>query len=415
MRGRVDDQPMMFFSINVEERIRKDHPLRPIKKTVDRILKLLSDRFEAAYSRLGRPSVPPERLLKALLLQALYSVRSERQLVERADTDLLFRWFLDMDPAEEMFNATDFTKNRPRLDQHGLTGAFFQAVVQEAIDAGLTSDEHFSVDGTLIESCASVKSFRPVDQSADDSDQKPGGTGGFKSRNPEVDFHRKKRSNRTHRSTTDPEARLYRKGRGKESQLCHMGHSVSENRNGLIMAVCVSEASGAAEREAALDMIDSLKSHHGVRPGTLGADKGYDSGPWVVPGTQVPRSDASLFGDQPAASESEKRHFFTSRQRRRPRANEGPAQRHRLPVEPALSKESRRGLRLAENDCRPDSLSTLPTLETESADRDFSRRLRPCPTHQTDSDLNGHVRSSKRTSRHLTTGNQQTPPEKHGS
>ena len=217
-----------------------------------------------------------------VLLQALYSVRSERQLVERADTDLLFRWFLDMDPAEEMFNATDFTKNRPRLDQHGLTGAFFQAVVQEAIDAGLTSDEHFSDDGTLIESCASVKSFRPVDQSADDSDQKPGGTGGFKSRNPEVDFHGKKRSNRTHRSTTDPEARLYRKGRGKESQLCHMGHSVSENRNGLIMAVCVSEASGAAEREAALDMIDSLKSHHGVRPGTLGADKGYDSGPWYL-------------------------------------------------------------------------------------------------------------------------------------
>ena len=282
MRGRVDDQSKMFFSINVEQRIRKDHPLRPIRKTVDRILKALSNRFQAAYSRLGRPSVPPERLLKALLLQALYSVRSERQLVERIDTDLLFRWFLDMDPAEEVFNATDFTKNRPRLDQHGITAAFFQAVVQEAIDSGLTSDDHFSVDGTLIESCASVKSFRPVDESPDDQDDGPGGTGGFKSLNAEVDFHGKKRSNKTHRSTTDPEARLYRKGAGKESQLCHMGHSLSENRNGLIMAVRVSEANGTAEREAALQMLESLKSRHDVRPRTLGADKGYDSGPWYL-------------------------------------------------------------------------------------------------------------------------------------
>ena len=154
--------------------------------------------------------------------------------------------------------------------------------MQEAIDSGLTSDDHFSVDGTLIESCASVKSFRPVDESPDDQDDGPGGTGGFKSRNAEVDFHGKKRSNKTHRSTTDPEARLYRKGAGKESQLCHMGHSLSENRNGLIMAVRVSEANGTAEREAALQMLESLKSRHDVRPRTLGADKGYDSGPWYL-------------------------------------------------------------------------------------------------------------------------------------
>jgi transposase len=204
MRGRADSQLRMFFSINVEERIRKNHPLRPIKKVVDEILCGLSAQFDAAYSKLGRPGVPPERLLKALLLQTLYSVRSERQLVERIDTDLLFRWFLDMDPAEDVFVATDFTKNRPRLDEHGLTAAFFQT----AVDAGLTSDDHFSVDGTLIESCASVKSFRPIDESPDDTDRGPGGSGGFKSRNAEADFHGKKRSNATHRSTTDPDAKL---------------------------------------------------------------------------------------------------------------------------------------------------------------------------------------------------------------
>mgnify|MGYP003979803615 FL=1 len=282
MRGRADGQMRMFFGINIEERIRKNHPLRPIKKAVDEILGALSDQFDAAYSRLGRPSVPPERLLKALLLQALYSVRSERQLVERIDTDLLFRWFLDMDPAEDVFDATDFTKNRPRLDEHGLTAAFFQAVVQKAIDAGLTSDDHFSVDGTLIESCASLKSLRPVDETPDDANNGPGGSGGFKSRNPEVDFHGKKRSNATHRSTTDPDAKLYRKGAGKESQLCHMGHSVSENRNGMIMSVCASQASGTSERAAALEMLDGVRTRHGVCPNTLGADKGYDSGPWFL-------------------------------------------------------------------------------------------------------------------------------------
>ena len=164
MRGRADDQGQLFFTINVESRIRADHPLRSVKATVDRILDGMSTLFDAAYSSTGRPGVPPERLLKSLLLMALYSVRSERQLVERIDTDLLFRWFLDMSPEEPVFDATAFTHNRPRMDEFGITAAFFEAVVLDAVNAGLCSDDHFSVDGTLIESMASMKSFRPKNE-----------------------------------------------------------------------------------------------------------------------------------------------------------------------------------------------------------------------------------------------------------
>lgn len=288
MRGQTDRQGRMFFAIDLEERIRADHPLRAIKVTVDRILVGMSERFEAAYSVTGRPSVPPERLLKALLLMALYSVRSERQLAERIDTDLLFRWFLDMDPAEPAFDPTTFTRNRPRLDQHGLTAAFFDAVLKEAIEADLCSGDHFSVDGTLIESYASIKSFRPTAKVGDDSiatsdasDSASNGdansdANGYKPRNAEVDFHGHKRTNATHRSTSDPEARFYRKGFGKEAKLCHMGHAVAENRHGLVMSVTVTEANGTAEREAALAMLDRLHDRHGVRPKTVGTDKGYD-------------------------------------------------------------------------------------------------------------------------------------------
>ena len=293
MRGRADRQPKMFFSIDLEGRIRPDHPLRPLKRVVDRILDGLSDRFAAAYSRTGRPGVPPERLLKALLLMAIYSVRSERQLVERIDMDLLFRWFLDLDPAEDVFDATAFTHNRGRLDEHGLTAAFFEAVVELAVDAGLVSDEHFSVDGTLIESCASVKSLRPTgeppkdersaDSDGDSEEDRPDG-GGFKSRNPLVDFRGQKRSNKTHRSATDPEARLYRKAAGQETKLAHLGHTLCENRHGLIVAVEVTEANGTAERDAALAMLDRVRigGPPGMRSGTLGADKGYDSGPFCL-------------------------------------------------------------------------------------------------------------------------------------
>lgn len=234
MRGRRNDQPQMFCTIDVEARIRCDHPVRDLKRTVDEILNELTSRFDSAYSRTGRPSVPPERLLKALLLMTLYSLRSERQLVERIDTDLLFRWFLDMSPEDEVFDATALAHNRSRLDQHGLTAAFFDAVLTRALQAGLCSDEHFTVDGTLIESYASLKSFRPKDEPADKGD-----SNGFQPRNPDVDFHGQQRTNETHASRTNPEARLYRKGRGKESKLAHMGHAIAENRHGLVVSLTV--------------------------------------------------------------------------------------------------------------------------------------------------------------------------------
>jgi transposase len=278
MRGKVDPQTALFFSINLEDRIRPDHPLRRIKRTVDAILHEMAPLFESAYSNTGRPSVPPERLLKASLLQCLYSVRSETQLVERLDTDLLFRWFCDMDPAEPVFDPTAFTHNRKRLEDSGIAATFFELVVKRAIDAGLTSDDHFSVDGTLIESYASLKSFRPKDNDQDD----PGDGNGFKPRNAAVDFHGQKRSNATHRSTTDGEALLYRKGNGQPALLYHMGHAVTENRHGLIMAVAVTEASGTAEPAAAEAMVDDLRDRFGIRVGTLGADKNYDSGPHLL-------------------------------------------------------------------------------------------------------------------------------------
>jgi transposase len=280
MRGRRDPQPSLFYAIDVEARIRPDHPLRPIKAAVDRILAGLTDRFDAAYSPVGRPGVPPERLVKALLLMALYSVRSERQLVERIDTDLLFRWFLDMSPEEPAFDATAFAHNRPRLDAHGLTAAFFQAVLGEALAAGLCS-EHFSVDGTLIESFASLKSVRPIAEVEGPGEPSPGGPpggNGFKPRNPDVDFRGERRTNATHRSTTDLEARLYRKSFGQETKLRHLGHALGENRHGLIVGVAVTEANGTAERAAAVDLVDGFRQFAGWDPATVGLDKGYDAG-----------------------------------------------------------------------------------------------------------------------------------------
>ena len=304
MRGQPDDQLPLFHLFSVADRIRPDHPLRDIKRRVDRILAGMSPQFAKAYSAVGRPSVPPERLLKALLLMALYSVRSERQLCERIDTDLLFRWFLDLQPSDDAFDATTFTHNRPRLDEHDLTRTFFDAVVGEAFAASLCS-EHFSVDGTMIESFASAKSFQPIptappEQSSSDSGSTPDVKGpptavdtgaspsdssespkdgnGFKPRNAEVDFHGQKRTNATHASRTDPEAKLHRKGKGKEAKLSHMGHVLNENRNGLIVGIAATEASGTAERAAALDLLDGAKTRHGLKPKTVGVDKGYDSG-----------------------------------------------------------------------------------------------------------------------------------------
>jgi transposase len=279
MRGKKPTQPPMFFAINVEARIAPSHPLRPIKKVVDEELARMNTVFDEAYASTGRPSVPPERLLKALLLQSLYSVRSETQLIERINTDLLFRWFLDMDPAQEVFDATAFTHNRPRLQQHGIAAAFFEGVVKRAMKAGLTSDDHFSVDGTLIESYASIKSFIPKEP----SDQSEGGDGnGFKSRNGAVDFRGQKRSNDTHGSTTDPEARLFRKGNAPAAKLYHLGHAIAENRHGLVMAVELTAAMSSAEPQAATTMLDRMKHKLKIRPRTLGADKAYDSGAFLL-------------------------------------------------------------------------------------------------------------------------------------
>jgi transposase len=277
MRGRENNQNQLFFTIDIESRIRDDHPLRSLKKRVDAILDSMDESFSSAYSKFGRPSVPPERLLKALLLMTIYSIRSERQLAERIDTDLLFRWFLDMNPEEDAFDATVLTHNRPRMEQHGIISAFFDGVLREAIEGGLCSDDHFTVDGTMIESMASMKSFRPHDEADDNQD-----SNSFKPRNPDVDFKGQKRSNETHHSRTDPEAKLYRKGPGKPAQLSHLGHILTENRNGLIVEVAVTEANGTAECEAALAMVDQYETKHGKPPTTLGADKGYDNGPTLI-------------------------------------------------------------------------------------------------------------------------------------
>lgn len=315
MRGRLGDQDLLFYTINVESRIRPDHPLRSLKRIIDAILTQMSPLFAAAYSQTGRPSVPPERLLKALLLLALYSIRSERQLVERIDTDLLFRWFLDMSPEDQVFDATAFTHNRPRLDQHGLTAAFFDAVLTQALQAGLCSDEHFSVDGSLIQSYASIKSFRPKGENVQQDDD----SNSFKPRNPEVDFHGQKRTNDTHASRTDPEAKLYRKGKGKEARLSHMGHALTENRHGLVMGVVMTVANGTAECEAALSLLDRLQARHGRLPKTLGADNGYDSGPFylaleqrgvtphcAVTGTSPPKTKYVVPGRRLAAAARER-------------------------------------------------------------------------------------------------------------
>jgi transposase len=274
MRGIADKQEMLFLVFNLEDRISKNHPLRRIKLMADEELKKLSSVFKKMYSHTGRPSIPPERILKSLLLIALYSVRSERQFCEQVNYNLLFRWFLDMNLTEEGFDATVFTKNRERLMDHEVGRLFFDAVVKQARAASLMSDEHFSVDGTLIEAWASMKSFRPKGENP--SDRPTDGDSG----NPTVDFRGEKRSNQTHASTTDPESRLMRKGRGKEAKLCYAAHALMENRNGLLVDLKVNSATGKAEEEAAQEML-KRQARRGVNPKTLGGDKGYDHASFV--------------------------------------------------------------------------------------------------------------------------------------
>ena len=269
MRGTETKQATMLSLLSPEQRVPKGHPLRAVKKLADEALGELSPVFDEMYSAVGRPSIPPERLLKASLLMALYTVRSERMFCEQLDYNLLFRWFLDMNVDESSFVPTVFTKNRERLLQHDVAGLFFGKVVEQARMAGLMSDEHFTVDGTLIEAWASLKSFRPKGEKP--GDRPPPDDKG----NPTVDFHGEKRSNETHESTTDPEARLARKGKGKEAKLCFAQHALMENRNGLLVELQITTATGTAEREAALSMVD--ESLPGEKRITLAGDKGYDT------------------------------------------------------------------------------------------------------------------------------------------
>jgi transposase/sulfur relay (sulfurtransferase) complex TusBCD TusD component (DsrE family) len=269
VRGRRDPQVTMLAFIDLEARVPPDHPLRAIKALADRALAELSDVFDRMYAEVGRPSIPPERLLKASLLIALYSVRSERAFCEELDYHLLFRWFLDMDLVEPSFDATTFTKNRQRLLKHKAGQELFDEVIAAAHARGLLSDEHFTVDGTLIEAAASLKSFRPKDgEPPKTTDDDPG--------NPSVDFHGEKRSNATHRSTTDPEARLFKKGKGKEAKLSFMAHALMENRHGLVVDFQLSEATGTAERDMVPMLLDQARERR-FRPRTLGADKNYDT------------------------------------------------------------------------------------------------------------------------------------------
>ncbi len=274
MRGNTFEQVPMLSTLTPDQLVPKDHPIRLIKVIVEKALAELSQEFDAMYSKVGRPSVAPERLLKGCLLIAFYSMRSERLFCERLQYDLLFKWFLDMNADDPGFDPTTFSKNRERLIKHKVAQLFFDAVRTEAEQRRLLSDEHFTVDGTLLEAWASVKSFRPNDDQ--DDDPKPGG------KNPDVSFHGTKRSNQTHHSRTDPESKLARKSNGTTAKMSFMGHALMENRHGLVVDVELTEANGHAERDAALTMLRRRrKERESERRWTLGGDKGYDTADFV--------------------------------------------------------------------------------------------------------------------------------------
>ena len=269
MRGRDDLGDGLFSYIRLEERVPADHPLRAIRGLADEALAALNGRFEAMYSGTGRPSIAPEMLLRATLQQAFFSVRSERQLMEQIDYNLLFRWFVGLPIDEGVWHPTVFSHNRERLMAADVAREFLAALMGLARVKALLSSDHFSVDGTLIDAWASIKSFQPKDGSGP-----PPGPG----RNGERDFHGQKRSNETHASTTDPDARLYRKADGQPSRLCYMGHVLMENRHGLAVDATLTHATGTAEREATLTMLDRREGRHRI---TLGADKAYDASPFI--------------------------------------------------------------------------------------------------------------------------------------
>lgn len=331
MRGRTEHQSEIFHTFQIEDLIPAQHPLRSVKQRADAVLRDMSRRFSAAYGKTGRPSIPPERLIKALLLQAVYSIRSEIQLCEQIQYNMLFRWFLDMKPSETVWTPEVFSMNRQRFAEHGFVRDFFDRVVKEAIVADLVSEDHFSVDGTLIESYASMKSVRPIKErpervsdGADDDD--PG--------NPTVNFRGERRTNATHRSVVDPEARLMRKGKGKPAILGHSAHVLMENRSGLCLDIAVDEANGMAERIQSAAMLDHVWKRHGRWPKTLGADAGFRDGAYldaleqfgIVP--HVPVGDGPIRGDNEGAEarrlakQRQKTKGYTISQRIRKRVEE---------------------------------------------------------------------------------------------
>jgi transposase len=270
MRGDEAEQGPMFSYISAAQRVPAGHPMRGIREMADVALKALSPGFDRLYSKVGRPSIPPEHLLRALLLQYFYGIRSERLLMEQLDYNLLFRWFVGLSMDDEVWDASTFSKNRDRLLEGEIAQRFLQAVLDQASAKGLTSDEHFSIDGTLVEAWASQKSFKP---------KRGDKEGGPQGRDPHVDFRGKERKNDTHASTTDPDARLYRKGAGQESKLSYLGHVVMENRHGLVVGCEVTHAGGHGERDAGRELMDRIARKPHV---TLGADKGYDSADFIA-------------------------------------------------------------------------------------------------------------------------------------
>jgi transposase len=271
MRGDDPRHESMFSYVTPEKRVRADHPLRPIRRMTDAALARLSGRFDHLYSTTGRPSIPPEQLLRALLLQMLYSIRSERLLVEELDYSVLYRWFVGLSMDDTVWDATTFTKNRDRLLEGDIADAFFAEVLAAIKQDGLLSDEHFTVDGTLLEAWASHKSFQPKDAVRRPPDDP---------KNPTVNFHGQTRRNDTHQSTTDPDARLYKKAVGREAKLGYLGHLLTENRHGFIVDTAVTEASGTAERDAAIAMLGELPLT--TRRLTVAGDKAYDTRAWVA-------------------------------------------------------------------------------------------------------------------------------------
>jgi transposase len=271
MRKPDHQQPRLFYSFCPESLIPEDHPLRPIKTMVEESLKALDDRFAKMYSSFGRPSIPPERLLKGLLLQVLFTIRSERALMEHIRFNLLYRWFVGLDLQDPVWDASTFSKNRDRLIEADIAVGFLENVVAKANKEGLLSSAHFSVDGTLLEAWASLKSFRPKDDPPSEDPRSQG-------RNEEANFHGEKRSNATHASTTDPEARLAKKGKGKEAKLSFTGHVLMENRNGLAVDGLVTQATGTCEREAALEMIEEIPGNNRA---SVAADRAYDTTDFV--------------------------------------------------------------------------------------------------------------------------------------